>query len=247
MIDLHCHVLPGLDDGPADLTECVEMVAQADRDGIHTICATPHIRHDHDVRIEQLPEHIGRLNDAVQEAGVSATVRGGGEVAETIVEQLSDADLAAVSLGGGGRWILLEPKTGPLSDTLDHAVVTLRQRGFRSLIAHPERHLTADLFDRLARLVEEGALIQATAATMSDPPADRGMRMLAEAGLIHVLASDSHHPRWGRDATLSHGFSVLADVPLLAPHMEWIVRAAPTGIVAGDDLTAPYAPVSPSG
>ncbi|MFN8125915.1 MAG: CpsB/CapC family capsule biosynthesis tyrosine phosphatase [Candidatus Nanopelagicales bacterium] len=240
MIDLHCHVLPGLDDGPSDIRHSVEMVAQADGDGVHTICATPHIRHDHDVRIEELPDRIAALNDAVREAGGRARVLPGGEVAETIVEHLSDPELAAVSLGGGGRWILLEPRPGPLSDSLDHAVVTLRQRGFRSLIAHPERHLVADLFERLARLVGEGALVQATAATMSDPPADRGMRMLAEAGLIHVLASDSHHPRLGREATLSHGFAVLEGVPLLADHLDWIVRAAPTGIIAGDDLTSPF-------
>jgi protein-tyrosine phosphatase len=166
----------------------------------------------------------------------------GGEVAETIVEELSDQDLAAVSLGGGGRWILLEPKPGPLSDSLDHAVVTVRQRGFRSLIAHPERHLCSDMLQRLARLTREGALIQATAATMCEPPAAHGMRMLAEAGVIHVLASDAHHPRFGREVTISDGLSVMAGIAAMSEHVAWVGREAPAVIVSGGDLDPPYWP-----
>lgn len=244
MIDLHCHILPGLDDGPSDMAHSVEMVRQADADGIHTICATPHIRHDHDVRIAELPDRVAALNAAISAAGCAAQVLTGGETAETIVEHLSDHELAAVSIGGGGRWILLEPKPGPLSDTLDHAVVTLRQRGFRSLIAHPERHLSADLFERLARLVDEGALVQATAATMGDPPADKGMRMLAAAGLIHVLSSDAHHPRVGREVAIAQGLHILGGIDPVAQYLPWVRDIAPAAMIRGQELTPPY-PATP--
>ena len=236
-----------MDDGPADVGHSVEMALQADRDGIHTICATPHIRHDHDVRIDELPERVAELNAAIVAAGGAVVVRTGGEVAETIVTHLSDAELVAVSLGGAGRWILLEPAPGPLSDTLDDAVVTLRERGFRSLIAHPERHLSADLFARLARLVTEGALIQATAATMGDPPADRGMRMLAAAGLIHVLSSDSHHPRYGREVAIAQGLHILGGIDPVAEFLPWVRDIAPTAIVAGEELDPPFPPSVPPG
>lgn len=242
VIDLHCHILAGLDDGPLDVAHSVEMAQQADRDGIHTICATPHIRHDHDVRIHELPDRVARLNAAIAAAGASVRILPGGEVAETIVEQLSDPELAAVSLGGGGKWILLEPKPGPLSATLDHAVVTLRQRGFQSLIAHPERHLCSDMLERLALLVREGALVQATAATMFDPPADRGMRVLAAAGLIHVLSSDAHHPRFGREVAVAQGLRVLGAVDPVSEHLPWVRDIAPAAIIAGEDLVPPYLP-----
>lgn len=238
MIDLHCHILPGLDDGPEDMDHSVEMAGQADRDGIHTICATPHIRHDHDVRIAELPDRVAALNRAIRAAGGQVRVVPGGEVAETIVEHLSDPEIAAVALGG--RWVLLEPRPGPLSDTLVHCVVTLRQRGFRSLIAHPERHLSADIFERLAHLVGEGALIQATAATMTDPPADRGMRMLAAAGLIHVLSSDSHHPRIGREVAIASGLRELGLIDPVAEFLPWVRDIAPAAILAGEDLTPPF-------
>ena len=245
VIDLHCHILPGLDDGPRDLVDSIAMAHQADRDGIHTICATPHIRHDHDVRIEQLPDRVAALNAALAESGARVTVLPGGEVAETIVEHLSDPELAAVALGG--RWVLLEPRPGPLSDSLDHCVVTLRQRGFRSLIAHPERHLSSDLFERLARLVAEGALVQATAATMIDPPADRGMSMLAGAGLIHVLSSDSHHPRLGREVAIAAGLRRLGAIDPVAEYVPWVRDIAPAAIIAGQHLTPPYPPRSRPG
>ena len=58
MIDLHCHILPGVDDGARDLDDAAAMAAQAQADGIATICATPHIRHDHDVRIAELADRV---------------------------------------------------------------------------------------------------------------------------------------------------------------------------------------------
>lgn len=240
MIDLHCHILPGLDDGPSDIRHSVEMAQQADRDGIHTICATPHIRHDHDVRISELPRRVRVLNEAIVGAGGAVQILTGGEVAETIVAHLTDAELAAVSLGGGGRWILLEPKPGPLSDTLDLAVSRLRERGFDSLIAHPERHLSADLLQRIAQLVDAGALVQATAATMCEPPADKGMRMLAGAGLIHVLSSDSHHPRLGREVAIAAGLRVLGGIDPVAEFLPWVREIAPTAIITGMPVVVPF-------
>lgn len=240
VIDLHCHILPGVDDGPADLAHSIEMARQADADGIHTICATPHIRHDHDVRIEELPQRVGALNTAIADAGLSVRVLGGGEVAETIVTHLTDRELTELSLGGGGRWILLEPKSGPLSDTLVEAVRNLADRGFRSLIAHPERHLSADLFDRLEHLVAAGALVQATAATMSDPPADRGMRLLASRGLIHVLSSDAHHPRIGREVAIAQGLRVLSRIDPVAQFLPWVRDIAPAAMINGQELTVPF-------
>ena len=71
MIDLHCHVLPALDDGALDVEDSVGMVGQARADGIVAICATPHIRHDHDVRVHELAERVERLQAEVD-------IRGGG-------------------------------------------------------------------------------------------------------------------------------------------------------------------------
>jgi len=240
VIDLHCHILPGIDDGARDLDDAIAMTRQADADGIEAICATPHIRHDHDVRIHELPARLDQVAESIARAGCRCRVLPGAEVAAPVLDGLSDADLGALSLGGSGRWILLEPAAGPLDDSLDEAVARLRERGYRALIAHPERHLAPNLVGRLARLVAGGALVQATAAFLLDNPTRLGMLELVRAGVVHVLGSDSHSSRIGRPVALGAAFRMLATVPELAPHLEWIARTAPQAIVDGQELIPPF-------
>jgi protein-tyrosine phosphatase len=242
LIDLHCHILPGLDDGARDLDDSLAMARQAQSDGIAAICATPHIRHDHDVRIGELDERLAQLRAAISEDGCETRILSGGEVAVTALDGLHERELTAVSLGGGGRWILLEPAPGPLDDSLDVAVQALGARGYRALIAHPERHLAPDLIERLERLVERGALIQVTAAFLTDGEGTtrEGMLELARAGVVHVLGSDSHSSRAGRPVALKAAFDSLRTVAPMAGHVDWVARVAPAAIVGGAELTPPY-------
>lgn len=243
MIDLHCHILPALDDGSLDLGDSLGMGRQAAADGIEAICATPHIRHDHDVRIEEVADRVGQLNAALRDEGVPVRILQGGEVAETAVEGLSEEELGRVALGEG-RWILLEPAPGPLSDTLIRRVEHLAQRGHRALIAHPERHLSADMYARIAALVADGALVQATADFFLREHTAAGMRALAEAGLIHVLSSDAHSSHGGRPVHMREAFERLEEIDLLAPHLEWMRDAAPRAIVEGGEIELPFGPAA---
>ena len=240
MLDLHCHILPGLDDGARDVEDAVAMAFQAQADGIEAICATPHIRHDHDVRIGELPQRRAELIAVLRERRCATRVLPGAEVASTALEGLDAPELTALTLGGAGRWILLEPAPGPLDETLDDAVARLHARGLRAVIAHPERHLGADLVQRLTRLIQHGALVQATAAFLTDEQTASGMRELARAGVIHVLGSDAHSSRAGRPVALRAAIRALGAVPSLASHVDWIARAAPAAIVGGQDLTPPF-------
>ncbi|HET7508475.1 MAG TPA: CpsB/CapC family capsule biosynthesis tyrosine phosphatase [Solirubrobacterales bacterium] len=241
MIDLHCHILDAIDDGARDADDSVGMARQAEEDGIEAVCATPHIRHDHDVRIEELAERVSGLNARLQQELIAVRILQGGEVAETAVECLSEEELARVSLGGGG-WILLEPAPGPLGDSLLRRVAHLHERGHRALIAHPERHLSADMFERMAALVAEGALIQATADFFLREQMAVGMLAMAEKGLVHVLSSDAHTVLAGRPVRLSPALERLREVELLAPHLEWIAETAPGAIVRGEPLELPFQP-----
>ena len=240
LLDLHCHILPGLDDGARDLDDALGMARQACADGITAVCATPHIRHDHDVRITELGDRVEDLNAALRAAGIGLTILTGGEVASTALEGLTHTDLRSLSLGAGGRWILLEPAPGPLDDRLEAGVHRLLDLGFRALIAHPERHLGEDLVPRLRRLIAYGALVQATAAYFTEPTTRDGMLELAQAGVVHVLGSDSHSSRAGRPATLTAGLDALTSVAPAAQARDWIARIAPHGIVAGALITPPF-------
>lgn len=241
MIDLHCHILPGVDDGALDIRDSAGMARQAAADGIQAVCATPHIRHDHDVRIHEVEDRVAALNRHLRDEGIGMEVLTGGEVAETAVEALTEEELSSVSLGEG-NWILLEPAPGPLSDSLERRVAHLAERGRRALIAHPERHLSEDMFERMARLVSVGALIQATADFFLRERTSAGMLSIARAGLIHVLSSDAHSSHGGRPVHIAPGLERLREVELLAPHLDWIAETAPQAIVEGGSLEVPYAP-----
>jgi protein-tyrosine phosphatase len=241
VIDLHCHILPGVDDGALDIRDSAGMARQAAADGIEAICATPHIRHDHDVRIQELPERVAAVNRHLRGEGIAVAVLSGGEVAETAVEGLSDEELSQVALGDG-NWILLEPAPGPLGERLSRHVAELGERGFRTLIAHPERHLSADMFERIAGLIGDGALVQATADFFLRENTAAGMRALAEEGLVHVLSSDAHSSHGGRPVKLVAAFERLSEIEALRPHLEWMSETAPRAIVGGEELSVPFAP-----
>ncbi len=241
LTDLHCHILPGIDDGARDLADSVAMARVAAEDGITEVCATPHIRHDHDVRIEEVAGRVATLQAALDEEGIAVRILQGGEVAETAVGSLSEEELERVTLGAG-RWILLEPAPGPLSETLMQRVAELHERGHRCLVAHPERHLSADMFERMAALVAEGCLIQATADFFLREEMEDGMVAMAAAGLVHVLSSDAHTSGYGRPLRLRPALERLRRVAEVEPHLDWIAHEAPAAIVAGEDLHLPFGP-----
>ena len=241
MIDLHCHILDAIDDGARDADDSVAMARQAEADGIEAVCATPHIRHDHDVRIEELAARVHGLNERLERELVAVRILQGGKVAETAVEALSEAELARVALGDG-NWILLEPAPGPLDESLLRRVAHLADRGHRTIVAHPERHLSADMFERMAALVAEGALIQATADFFLRENMAKGMLAMAERGLVHVLSSDAHTVHGGRPVRLSPALEKLREAEILAPHLDWIAETAPRAIVSGGSLEVPYEP-----
>jgi protein-tyrosine phosphatase len=208
LIDLHCHILPAIDDGARDLDDALAMARQAARDGIEVVCATPHIRHDHDVRIHELDERVAQLQHAIDGAEIDVRIARGGEVAEPIVDSLTDEELATVALGG--RWVLLEPAAGPLDEALTAGIARLRTRGFGAIVAHPERHAAPDIEDRLREATVLGALVQATAAALADGgDGAQWLTRLAHDGLIHVLGSDSHSSHFGRPLVLSAAYAQL--------------------------------------
>lgn len=241
MIDLHCHILPALDDGALDLDDSLAMARQAREDGIAVVCATPHIRHDHKVRVEEIAERVHSLQMHMDEQGIDVRVCPGGELAETEADRLTDATLRLVALGGAGGWVLLEPAPGPLGDGLEECVKRLAARGFQAVIAHPERHAGADFEEHLESLAGNGCLIQWTAEFIaSAAPGDLVLR-LAGQGLVHLLGSDAHSSHAGRPVRLAAGFTRLATVCTRA-RIAWMVDQAPRAILRGEAAVTPPPP-----
>jgi protein-tyrosine phosphatase len=242
VIDLHCHILHALDDGAIDLDDSLAMARQAESDGIEIVCATPHIRPDHEVSIPELDERVLALNREFGKEGVAVRVARGGEVAETMVESMDDTTLRQVTLGGNGTWLLLEPRPGPLGGETVAVVDGLAERGFRAIVAHPERHPGERFQEWLEALAARGALIQVTAALVADGPAAPTILALAGKGLVHLLGSDAHSSHGGRPLRISDGLARLGEVERLQAHLDWIATDGPAAILRGEPVTPPFAP-----
>jgi protein-tyrosine phosphatase len=247
MIDLHAHVLPGIDDGPATLPEAVEAVAAAAREGVRTLAATPHVRPDHPrVRPAELVGRTATLAEQCAAAGVSGvTLVSGGEVDLAWAQTAPDDALAAASYGARARDLLLETPYGELPAGFEELVFRIIARGYRVLLAHPERSPTLQRDPRRLRaLVQRGTLLQITAAALASDDRRTGSRRLAHAllseGAAHVIASDRHGPQLER-AGLRAG---VAGVPrAFAARATWMTTDAPAAILAGEPL--PPAPPIP--
>lgn len=238
MIDLHCHILANLDDGALSMQDSVAMARQAQDDGIEAVCATPHIRHDHDVHIPEIASRVAALQSQLEQEGVDVRILPGGEVAQSAAATLTDEELHCVSLGGAGGSVLLEPAPGPLGDELSRVVHALAKRGAHTIIAHPERHAGADLEERLQGLVEQGCLIQWTAQFVLDAKLGDLVLRYASDGLVHLLASDAHSSLAGRRVELASAFERLGEV--CSPEwVQWMAEQAPRAIVAGQTVTPP--------
>lgn len=247
MIDLHCHVLPGVDDGPADAREALALARAALDGGVRVLAATPHCRADHpDVRPAELAERCRALNSLLVDDGVAVDVVPGGECDLDWAEAAGDDELALVSLAQRGTDLLVETPYGELTADFEERLLALAARGLRLLLAHPERSeaLRAEP-GRVAWLVEEGVLIQVTARSMlpdDDSPPARAGRELVDRGLVHVLASDAHAAGWPAPQDLAAG--VAAARELAGARADWMATDAAAAILAGEPLPAP--PAGPS-
>jgi protein-tyrosine phosphatase len=242
VIDLHTHVLPAIDDGPADMAGSVAVAEVAAHGGIRTLVATPHLRADHPgVRPRELAGRVADLGRRLHEHGLPVEVLSGAEVDLDAAAALSDEELALATLAANGRDLLVETPYGPLPEDFAARLLALAGRGFRLTLAHPERNPTFQSDPaRVGTLVEQGLLVQLTARSVAGrrTPAAATARTLLGHGWAHVLASDAHAvdrrpPDLG--SALRHAGDALPD---LRAELHWMVTDAPRAILEGRPLPA---------
>lgn len=239
MIDLHCHILPGLDDGPVNFDFSVAMARTAADAGIQVMVATPHIRSDYQVDPAGLAERVRQLNEAVEDEGIQLRVLTGGEVALQKAAELGDDVLRQVCLGESD-YLLMESPYRSSDIDIEGIVRDVQARGFKPLLAHPER---CPIFqhdpDRLQRLVNSGVLCSITAASMAGGFGATVRRFTLELfhdGLVHDVASDAHD-HLHRPPDLLAGFeSAEAEIPGIGEQATWFTVTSPVAILAGRPL-----------
>lgn len=241
MIDLHCHVLPGLDDGPASLEQALAMGAAAAAAGTTAIVATPHLDNVWRVRPEIIPQRAGDLAAALRSQGIDVEIIAGAEVAISRLADLSAEQLDEVRLGTG-PYLLLECPLAPTAGDFDHLLMRIHDREESIVLAHPER---SPLFqqepERLVRLVREGLLCSITTGSMRGDFGRLVRRFTLELlreGLVHNVASDAHD-QLARPPGLADAFtSIEGELPGISGHSEWLTSLVPAAILAGEPLPA---------
>ena len=164
--DIHFHLLPGVDDGAANLEETVELARLAEADGTGVIVATPHVRSEFVTDVSDLPDRVAEVRARLRLEEIDVDVRCGGELGHEMVGGLSQNDLHTIAVGPpSSSWILLEAPFEGLGEELHVAADELRDRGFAVVLAHPERSavVMADNAAVLRRELAAGSLLQVNA------------------------------------------------------------------------------------
>jgi protein-tyrosine phosphatase len=248
VIDLHCHVLPGVDDGPATLEDSLALCRAAAAAGTRTIVATPHVSWDWpQVSSQVVADGVARVNEAIAAEGLDLEVRPGAEVAMTRAGDLPDEELVALRLGGG-PYLLVECPYSPAAAGFDAILHGLAGRGHRILLAHPER-CPAFQRDRarLRAFVDADMLTSITAGALVGR-FGRGVkafaRELLDEGLVHDIASDGHGAGPQRPPSIGPELEEAG----LGDRADWHARAVPLAILDGTPLpAAPPPPARPRG
>lgn len=198
MIDVHCHILPGLDDGPETMELALQMARIASDDGITDIVATPHTHNGFYMQtLEHVLTAVEELQCSIDQEGIELRVHPGMEI--HIHLELIDhlRDLQILSMGNRMRHVLLELPTMHLPMFTEELVQQLLLSGITPIIAHPERNATLmQNPGRLARWIDAGVIAQLTAGSLlgwMGRTAKKNARELIEQRLVQLIATDGHN------------------------------------------------------
>ncbi len=248
MIDLHCHILPGVDDGPSDIDASLRMAEVAVEEGVETIVATPHVSLDYTIDAGTLARAVGALNLAIARRELKLAILSGAEVAIDRVGALPEGELRGLAIAGG-PYLLLESPYASGATYVDSVIFDVEVAGFRPILAHPERSRTfRDDPKRLERLLESGALCAVSAGSMAgrfgSATHELALRLFRD-GLVDLVASDAHDDVH-RPPRMRYAFEALEEeLPGISEQAEYYTQDVPKAIVAGRPLPPRPDPPAP--
>ena len=225
-VDLHLHLLPGVDDGARSLRQSIEFSRRLAADGITEVTVTPHVGAGLAYDPLSIPDRVAALQHALDRAGVQLRLHGGGEIHPHGAGGLSDAELEVVAHGpAGARWVLCEVPFAGIDDAYLETCRELRRRGYGVLIGHPERAVgfAPEGLELLRGELATGSLLQVNVCSLmgnNGAAAREAAGALVRDGLAFVLASDAHPG--SREHTLRQGFDLAVAAgatPLAAERM----------------------------
>lgn len=232
MIDIHCHILPGIDDGSPNLEESLAMADIAIKDGVRTIVATPHIKGE--VHSPQfLQQQVAELNEVLKKRNYPLQILRGADVSAMLPPQ----EIAHYTINGG-KYFLLEFPHSHLPLHASDMVFAMLLAGLLPIITHPERNPSIIREpERLFSLVDAGCLVQVTAGSLTGnfgPDSRDCAAYLLKMGQVHFLASDAHSSTH-RTPVLSEGVRAATEI-IGEQAAQKLVTSNPAAVLSGRSL-----------
>jgi protein-tyrosine phosphatase len=210
-VDLHLHLLPGVDDGAPDEAAAIAFARRLAAEGVRDVTVTPHINRYWPLEIATIPQRVATLAARLDEHGIGVRVRPGGELDARYARELTDPELDVIAQGpDGSRWLLVEAPFRGLDQAFAADCAALAERGFGAVIAHPERAQGAGEpagIDALRQLLAAGAVAQVNVCSLlgnNGLSVQESAVQLLRSGLAYLIASDAHPGT--REHTLALGF-----------------------------------------
>lgn len=196
-VDIHCHCLPAIDDGPATMADALALCRGLVNDSITAVIATPHQlgRFSDCNEAAQIRDAVAILNKELQNGNIALTVMAGGDVrVDERICQLLKAD-KILTLADGGKYILLELPPQVFID-IEPLLIELASLGIQAIISHPERHeVLARQPQLMSKWLSQSAHLQVTCGSVLGDfglMAQRSAGHLLSSGLVSLMATDSH-------------------------------------------------------
>ncbi len=193
MLDIHCHILPGVDDGSESMGETKQMFAAAAEAGITSAIATPHYRSRDNGTEEEIEEAYRNAKHIAAEAGIC--LYKGAEVNHRALADGAGEWLRVLTLAGT-NCVLVEFSSGSLPMLWENRIYDIQGQGFDVIIAHPERYAPVQQDISIARrMIEIGCELQLSADFIGESMFSKRKKTAAEMlkkGLVSYIASDAH-------------------------------------------------------
>ncbi|WP_181347172.1 tyrosine-protein phosphatase [Thalassobacillus sp. CUG 92003] len=197
MIDTHCHILHGMEEGPAHLQESVEMLRQAVDEGIHIIMATPRANGTYDIQADEIDQRLDELIEAINEENLDITVKPGnlsilsGDILENYQQGLLKP------LNENGRYVLIEFPPDHIPSYTTNLLFNMQVSGYTPIIAHPEQNSALrEHPDLLYTFVKNGAVTQIGAPSLMKKhgkKVEKFSYQMIEHNLAHLIASEARN------------------------------------------------------
>ena len=247
MIDIHTHILPGVDDGAKTIDQSLFMVKQGEKAGIKTICATPHILQQVTPQLEEkIHRSFDLLKTKIAESGGKVEIVLGSEIyVREDMDTLKRFDF--FTLNNTGRYLLMELPWGQLPPHVDRIVFELQLEGQIPIIAHPERCIIAKRqLVNVEDLVQKGALMQINAGSLLGFFGRKIKSITGELlrrNLVHFIASDAHDHLFRSIEILPQAF-IRASKIIGEKKAKELVVSNPRQVIQGEKLTSLMMPLS---